>query len=137
MAYPTWASFKALETPGRDDDTQWLTYWIIYAFFRAFEIFADVFIGWFPFYHSFKLILLVMLQLPQLQIPKYIYVTFVRPLMKQKEKEVDEIVGNAFSSVKDSAIHAIKDGATIISGKYTEHAINNALKWDKDLKINM
>jgi len=120
LAYPTWASFKALETTDKDDDTQWLTYWVIYAFFRVIEIFADVFVSWFPFYYTFKLFLLILLQLPQLQLPKYIYTVHVRPLLKTKEKDLDKMLENTINSVRGTAVNVIKDGASVLTQRYTE-----------------
>jgi len=120
LAYPTWCSFKALESTSKDEHSQWLTYWVIYSFFRFVEIFADVFIGWFPFYYTLKVLFLIVLQLPQLQVPRYIYVVHVRPLLKKKEKEMDEIVGTAFKTVKAGATSLIKDGAAVISQQYVE-----------------
>ena len=37
---PAYLSFKAIESPGHDDDTQWLTYWIVFGFFNFLEGFA-------------------------------------------------------------------------------------------------
>jgi len=48
--YPAYASIKALETENKDDDTQWLMYWVVFASFSLMESVSDVFIGWLPFY---------------------------------------------------------------------------------------
>ncbi|GBG30329.1 Receptor expression-enhancing protein 6 [Hondaea fermentalgiana] len=37
LVYPMYASIKALITEEKDDDTQWLMYWVIYAAFALFE----------------------------------------------------------------------------------------------------
>jgi len=120
IAYPTWASFKSLESPSQDDNTQWLTYWVIYSFFRVIEMFADVFVGWFPFYYTFKLLLLILLQLPQLQLPKYIYMVHVRPLLKTKEKEMDKMLEDTIKTVRGTAVSVLKDGASIITQRTAE-----------------
>lgn len=44
--YPAYMSFKALSTPGTDDDTQWLTYWVVYAFFNLTESVTDLILSW-------------------------------------------------------------------------------------------
>nr|CAD7203734.1 unnamed protein product [Timema douglasi] len=48
--YPAYASLKALETPNKEDDTKWLTYWVVFAFFSLVEYFSDIILSWFPFY---------------------------------------------------------------------------------------
>lgn len=45
---------KAIESTNKDDDTQWLTYWVVYAAFNIAEFFSDIFLGWFPLYFLFK-----------------------------------------------------------------------------------
>ncbi len=44
--YPTYASFKAVKTVDLDDDSQWLMYWITYAFFIFVESVTDKLIFW-------------------------------------------------------------------------------------------
>ncbi|XP_037401044.1 receptor expression-enhancing protein 6 isoform X2 [Pygocentrus nattereri] len=54
FVYPAYFSIKAIESPNKDDDTQWLTYWVVYGFFGVGEFFSDIFLYWFPFYYVFK-----------------------------------------------------------------------------------
>jgi len=125
IAYPIWASFKALESSDKEDDYHWLCYWMIYALFNLVESFADVIIGWFPFYNEFKLLLLVLLQLPQLKIPRYIYTEHVRPLLKEKEREIDSFLDNAAANLKKNAVNAVSAGVSKITTRRTEQVINN------------
>lgn len=48
--YPAYASIHAIETHAKEDDTKWLTYWVVFAVFSVFEFFADIIVGWFPLY---------------------------------------------------------------------------------------
>ena len=59
FAYPTLASFRAIETKQKGDDTQWLIYWTVYAFFSVLETFVDYVLYFVPFYYAFKLAFLV------------------------------------------------------------------------------
>lgn len=45
---------KAIESPDKEDDTKWLTYWVVYGFFSVGEFFSDIFLYWFPFYYVCK-----------------------------------------------------------------------------------
>lgn len=47
-------SVKAIETHGKDDDTKWLTYWVVYATFSLLEFFTDIFLFWIPLYAFMK-----------------------------------------------------------------------------------
>lgn len=44
--YPAYQSFKAISTPNTDDDTQWLTYWVVYSFFNMTESITDLLLSW-------------------------------------------------------------------------------------------
>ncbi|KAL4883284.1 TB2/DP1, HVA22 family-domain-containing protein [Aspergillus karnatakaensis] len=61
---PTYYSLNALFTQGKADDTQWLTYWVVYAFFTVIESAISA-AYWFPFYYIFKFVLVLWLALPQ------------------------------------------------------------------------
>lgn len=54
FAYPAYCSVKALESKRKDDDTQWLVYWVVFALFSVVEFFSDILCGWVPFYWLMK-----------------------------------------------------------------------------------
>ncbi|XP_061680757.1 receptor expression-enhancing protein 6 isoform X2 [Syngnathoides biaculeatus] len=54
FAYPAYYSVKAIESTSKEDDTKWLTYWVVYGVFSLGEFFSDIFLYWFPFYYAFK-----------------------------------------------------------------------------------
>lgn len=99
FVYPAWASFKAIETEDKEDDTQWLTYWVVYAIFNIVETFSDVILFWLPFYYSFKFGFLIWLFLPNVRGAQYLYTHVILPAFQKHEKSIDE----AFSGVKDMA----------------------------------
>nr|KAF6349723.1 polo like kinase 5 (inactive) [Myotis myotis] len=45
---------KAIESPSKEDDTVWLTYWVVYSLFGLAEFFSDLLLSWFPFYYVGK-----------------------------------------------------------------------------------
>ena len=51
--------FKAVESPQGDDDTQWLTYWIVYSTFNILEYFTDLILFWIPFYSLLKVVVIL------------------------------------------------------------------------------
>ncbi|XP_042487249.1 HVA22-like protein a [Macadamia integrifolia] len=79
LAYPLYASIRAIETKSRIDDQQWLTYWVLYSMITLFELtFAKV-IEWLPFWSYAKLIVSCWLVLPYFGGAAYVYEHFVRP----------------------------------------------------------
>lgn len=58
FVYPAYCSMKALESPNKDDDTKWLTYWVTFAAFTIIEFFSEYIICWFPVYWLMKVIII-------------------------------------------------------------------------------
>ena len=102
FVYPVYASIQAIETKGTDDDTQWLTYWVIYAFFNLIEHFSDVILHWVPFYFSFKLGLLVWMMLPTQNGATFIYQA-IRSRVKTTTTESGEPTASASQGVYSEA----------------------------------
>lgn len=45
---PAYISIHAIESTNKEDDTKWLTYWVVFALFSLFEYFSDLIVSWFP-----------------------------------------------------------------------------------------
>ncbi|KAF9890932.1 ER membrane protein DP1/Yop1 [Aspergillus nanangensis] len=77
---PAYYSLNALFTAGTADDTQWLTYWVVYALFTVLEsaISAPY---WFPFYYIFKLALVLWMSLPQTNGAQIVFHSFLQPVL--------------------------------------------------------
>lgn len=49
-------SIAAIESASKDDDTQWLTYWVIFGLLNIGEFFSQTIVYYFPFYWLLKVI---------------------------------------------------------------------------------
>lgn len=65
LTYPLYMSLKAIKSSEGSDDTQWLMYWIVYAFFNMAESITDFFYDWIPLYYTVKAGVLLWCFLPQ------------------------------------------------------------------------
>ena len=121
--YPAFKSFEAIETKVKGDDTQWLVYWVIFAFFSIIEVFADFLLYWIPFYYAFKLAFLLWAFLPQTRGAKFLYDSFLKDFLKKNENRIDAAMADAkkqagsiateFSSATDVVQEALKDADEI------------------------
>jgi len=95
FVYPAFKSFEAIESQVRGDDTQWLIYWTVYAFFSVIEVFVDYLLYWIPFYYAFKLAFLLWAMLPQTKGAKFIYDSFLKDFLKKNESKIDAALNEA------------------------------------------
>ncbi|KAI5118510.1 hypothetical protein M0805_007679 [Coniferiporia weirii] len=79
---PAYLSFKAIESPGVQDDVQWLTYWVVFGFFNFLESFAlRAVLYYFPWYFAFKTVFVLWLQLPAFRGAQTTYHTVLKPVL--------------------------------------------------------
>lgn len=90
VVYPAYKSFKAIESVAKDDDTQWLIYWVVFACFQLIESLTDFFVSWFPFYYELKLAALVALQWPEMGFAQLVYRKYVRRFLVEQEETIDK-----------------------------------------------
>lgn len=79
LVYPLYASIMAIESPYKEDDQQWLTYWVLYSLVSLVEMAAAPVFRWIPFYSTIKLVIASWLVLPQFRGGIILYESFVRP----------------------------------------------------------
>mmetsp|Transcript_9779 Transcript_9779/g.16462 ORF Transcript_9779/g.16462 Transcript_9779/m.16462 type:complete len:150 (+) Transcript_9779:36-485(+) len=92
ILYPTYATFKAIESTEKGDDAHWLTYWVVVAVFQLVESFTDLLVFWIPFYYTLKLVLFIALQYPPLALPEKLYQQFLGPFFRKHEATLDHHV---------------------------------------------
>ncbi|KAJ2880333.1 ER membrane protein DP1/Yop1 [Coemansia aciculifera] len=80
FGYAAYASFEAIESPGKEDDVQWLTYWVVYGLCNVVEYFTGMVTYWIPFYYVFKLGFLVWLMMPATRGAERLYVSTIKPI---------------------------------------------------------
>ena len=108
--YPAYRSFKALESEDKADDTQWLTYWVVYAFFTVFDEMTSWILNLMPFYFMIKLVLMIWMFWPTTNGALVIYKSVLAPFLRKYQDKIDKHVGKAEQSFDDS-LKFVKDKA--------------------------
>lgn len=79
---PGYYSLDALFSASKVDDTQWLTYWVVYAFLTVLESIVNA-VYWFPFYYTFKFVLVLWMALPQFGGAQIVFRSFIQPVFSR------------------------------------------------------
>ncbi|XP_071762737.2 receptor expression-enhancing protein 6 [Centroberyx gerrardi] len=104
FVYPAYFSIKAIESLNKEDDTKWLTYWVVYGVFSLGEFFSDIFLYWFPFYYAAKCVFLLWCMAPvSWNGSQVIYSRVVRPVFLRHEATVDGMVSDLSGKAMNAA----------------------------------
>ena len=90
VAYPAFMSFLALESGDEAENTQWLTYWVVYGLFNIVDQFAGFILHFIPFYYFLKLGFLVFLFHPNFKGATYVYDNYLKEAVKPVDKLAEE-----------------------------------------------
>ncbi|KAM9842876.1 receptor expression-enhancing protein 6 isoform 1-T2 [Aulostomus maculatus] len=121
FVYPAYFSIKAIESTIKEDDTQWLTYWVVYGVFSIVESFSDIFLSWFPFYYAGKCLFLIWCMAPVTwNGSDILYKRAIRPYFLKHQAAMDDMVGNLSAKAKS------------MTETVTKEAVNLALNHDKN-----
>jgi len=88
--YPAYRSYKSLINSDLREVVNCLRYWIVFALFIAAETITDIILSWFPFYYWIKIAVVLWMISPAGST--LIYKRFVQPLLKEREKEIDQLL---------------------------------------------
>ena len=80
-----YASYKAIESEAKNDDTQWLTYWVVYSVLMIAESFADYSVFWIPGYRFAKCGFIFWLASPRFKGALMLYDKCIRETLKKAE----------------------------------------------------
>lgn len=122
--FPAYVSIKAIESIDKSDDTQWLTYWVVFALFNIVEFASDAIVGWFPIYWLCKCAFMLYLYMPMTRGAEKMYVRFVRPFVQKHQQTIDSKMGQAFGKVADTAKDAARDIGQSAADQYDSYKGN-------------
>ena len=119
FVYPAYKSCKAIDSEEKDDDTQWLTYWVVYAAFGIVEYFTDIILSWVPFYFLAKCAFLIWCMVPVANNGSmFIYHRFIKRFVKEHEKDFEDAISAGTQLAREAgkkATEAVKG----VAGKVT------------------
>jgi len=113
--YPAYASIRALQTQETKDDTQWLTYWVVFGLLVVVEDFFYDLCTLLPFYFAIKFIFIIWLFYPGTLGAAIVYralitnVSFLRHTPSRKEEVVESVKTFVSDKKKDADSDSEKD----------------------------
>ena len=128
FGYPAYKSFKSLQTKKNEDDSQWLTYWIVYSFVNLSEYILFLF-SWIPLYYQFKLVFMIWLAHEKTRGAEIIYKNYLENILKKHEIKIDEAI-EKIDSIK------VQECVTNLNETMSENLITDMLDSDDKKKEN-
>ncbi|KAF7659881.1 hypothetical protein LDENG_00291740 [Lucifuga dentata] len=119
--YPAYFSIKAIESTVKEDDTQWLTYWVVYGLFSIVEFFSDIFLFWFPFYYVGKCVFLIWCMAPvSWNGSAVLYRNVVRPFFLKHQSAMEGVVSDLSSKAKSVTEAVTKQAVRVLENDKTK-----------------
>ena len=87
ILYPIYRSIKALDTDHGSDDTEWLIYWVVWAFLSFIEEYFLSFLSFVPFFMILRVLFYIWLQIPIFNGSFVIFNKFIHPFFSQNFDE--------------------------------------------------
>ena len=135
VVYPMYASMKAIERKRPDDDTLWLTYWIVYISVLLGESMGFVFL--IPKYRFVKLCLIYYLISPRFKGAVTLYKSGIAPIFRKLSPSIDKtgdlIMKGDFQAVRKELGPQLKELQSFVQ-KDGPEAVNRLLSKVKSTK---
>nr|XP_018914246.1 PREDICTED: receptor expression-enhancing protein 5-like [Bemisia tabaci] len=112
FVYPAYCSIRALESPNKEDDTKWLTYWTVFAFLSIIEFPSEIILRVIPVYWLLKCIFFIWCYLPIENNGSIIlYRRLVRPMYLKYQNNIEDVTSKLTSqATKYIAKNLFEDG---------------------------
>lgn len=118
--YPAYKSFEALKTEQTYDDRRWLTYWVVFGFFYAFDSGLSFITGRIPLWSLLRIVILIWVMHPVYGGAEIVYSKAIRPILDQYDEKIDKYLDNAERQVEKFANKARQKTAETIANNYVK-----------------
>jgi len=115
VLYPAVHSIRAIESPEKDDDKVWLTYWMVFGLFCVAETFFGFVFYFIPYWDWLRLGLFIWLLLPNFNGAKVLYDGVIRNLLSQNKDLIQKwisMTSNAAAAAQKDAMDQAKAAAS-------------------------
>ncbi|KAG7022989.1 HVA22-like protein a, partial [Cucurbita argyrosperma subsp. argyrosperma] len=91
LLYPLYETKRAIEKASfRDQQQQWLTYWLLLSFLTMIELYFSTIISWIPIWAYIKMVVCLWLMLPSFKGAAYVYEHISTKFMAIEREEKPE-----------------------------------------------
>ncbi|VDK85769.1 unnamed protein product [Litomosoides sigmodontis] len=99
FAYPAYASVKAIRTPNKEDDTQWLMYWTVFATFSIVDFMLSGIANSFSTYWLLKATFLLYLYVPNSNGTQLLFYNIVNPAISAIDSFINSYERKQFNEI--------------------------------------
>jgi len=118
--YPSYRSYKALDSKNVADAQEWLCYWIVAGILTIPLLVSNSILNWIPFYYEIKLAFTIWLILPKTKGHLVLFNKYVIPYMDKFSGKIDIYARDVTELSKKYADVAWKKGLEIAQVKFME-----------------
>ncbi|KAJ3437816.1 hva22-like protein k [Anaeramoeba flamelloides] len=107
LVLPIYYTFKALNNDdvGEEENIRarekWLRYWMVFGSFLVFQVIANFFLSWFPFYYELKIIISILIVTPKINTLVYHLLSFY---LVPFEASIDETIDEQLHMIYDLVV---------------------------------
>lgn len=125
---PGYLSFKACEVGDYEITRQWCCYWVVMGSFYCLQLPLDILLSWLRLYYLMKLVFVIALWYPSLQLAQPIYNKILSPVMSAVKPNIDVYytqgmmrIMNVCGQVLDKLVASLQLASGKASNRLTRH----------------
>lgn len=89
FVYPMYCTIKAIEYPEKENDVNWLVYWVVFGLFCVLDNFIHYVLYWIPIFYPIKVTFLLWCMLPKYKGARVVYDGAVKPMFLKHVSAID------------------------------------------------
>eukprot|EP01022_Parablepharisma_sp_SALTPOND_P028698 TRINITY_DN71471_c1_g1_i1.p3 TRINITY_DN71471_c1_g1~~TRINITY_DN71471_c1_g1_i1.p3 ORF type:complete len:250 (+),score=25.81 TRINITY_DN71471_c1_g1_i1:5953-6702(+) len=131
VVIPAYQSFKAIESPNKEDDSLMLKYWCVFSLFLALDGFFQPVLAFIPLVGIVKFGLIAALSMNNYAGSTLVYNMMVAPILRIYQVDIDkayvrveQTMTEVAEAMKDTVSQTVKEGAEKVGGKVSDFAGN-------------